>query len=198
MRLLFLCAFIVVGQICISIFIMSPDYTREQIALEYQSVQSEFGGELALKVIQRANAWWGYFKLRSVIDKGPFLSINKKLNRLEKMRVDAYRYPENYQFSLYLLLLRFALLSFWLPVLFSIFIIFVLEGVWQRDKRKLKFSYSTVERNRLAFRFLATLLVAISVLGFSVKAIPALTLLVLGLVLAFSAMFVIASSKRSL
>ncbi len=198
MRLLFLCVILIVGQVCTSIFIMTPNYTREQIVVEHQSVQSAFGKKLAARVAQRATTWLGYFKFKSTNDNSlSTLPIVRK-NKLENMRANAYRYPENYQYGLYQILLRFALLSYWFPVLLSIFLIFILEGLSLRHKGKFKFTYSKVERNRLAFRFLALLIIIASVLSFSVMAIPALTLLILDMVLAISVMFVIASSKRSL
>ena len=195
MRILFVCAILIVSQICVLIFVMNPNYTRAQISIEYQSIQSEFGKAFALQVVQRANSWVRYFYIKKPTIKG--LPRSKAANKLEVMRIKAYRYPDNYRNGLYQILLRFSLLSLWLPVLLFIFTIFIL-GAAQRRKRKLNFSYSTVERNRIAIRVLTILLVAISILVSSILAIHALTLLVSCLGLAISAMFVVASSKRSL
>jgi len=198
MRLLLICLISIMGQICVSVFLVTPNYTRKQIALEYQSIKSEFGQELASKVVQRANIWLAYVYLDKTPNRGRTDLILKGKNQLERMAIEAYRFPENYQYSLYQLLLRFSFLSMWLPVLLSIFMIFVLEGISQRRKRKSTFAYSTVERNRIAIRLLATSLIVISLLSVSTIAIPALTFLIVYPGLAIISMTVIASSKRSL
>ncbi len=197
MRLLLMCVLFSIVQLSVSILVVTPTYTRQQITRELVSIEAEFGHKLASKVMWRANHWLNALQLSN----SSVMLLSKPTdnsNRLNKMKMVAYRYPDNLQFGMYQFLLRVALLSYWLPVWGVIFITFILEGIAQRRKRKSSFTYSTVERNRIAIRGLAGVMMVTSILIFSLIAIPAISLLLACLGLAVILMVAIRNSKRSL
>ncbi|VAW73119.1 hypothetical protein MNBD_GAMMA12-522 [hydrothermal vent metagenome] len=198
MRLLLICILLSIGQISVSILMVTPAYTKQQITLEIESIQAEFGAKFASKVTWRANNWLDFLDLTNSSVAILSKSTANSSAKLNQMRISAYRYPDNFQFGIYQFLLRVALLSYWLPVLAAIFLLFILEGIVQRHRRKSRFNYSTVERNRIAIRILAGAIILTSTLIFSLIAIPAISLLLACLGLAVTLMVVITNSKRSL
>jgi len=201
-RLLLVCLLLIVGQLCLSIFVTPVEFTRRQIAREYQSIQAEFGQSFAVRVKARADALIHDLLAtkKSLKHNHSAYQVSGALNQPTSLEMleRAYRYSENLKPVLYQVIQRFSLLSFWAPVVMAMFVIFLLEGLAQRRTKKTDFGYSTVERNRIAIRLLSLLLVLMSLTCFSFIALPALTLLAGCLGLALTLMVVVASSKRSL